>query len=67
MENNTMNVYEKCPTLENDNLIIRLIEKNDADDLMSVYNDKFVLPFLTATIAMAVIFIVPLKRIWRTQ
>ena len=48
MENNTMNVYEKCPTLENDNLIIRLIEKNDADDLMSVYNDKFVLPFFNS-------------------
>lgn len=43
-----MNVYEKCPILENDNLIIRLIEKNDAEDLMSVYNDKFVLPFLNS-------------------
>ncbi len=43
-----MNVYEKCHTLENDNLIIKKKKKNDADDLMSVYNDKFVLPFFNS-------------------
>lgn len=40
-----MNVYDKCPTLENENFIIRLIEDADADDLWKVYGDKFALPF----------------------
>ena len=31
-----MDVYEKCPVLENDNFIVRLIEENDVDDLFSV-------------------------------
>lgn len=43
-----MNIYEKCPVLENDNFLIRLIEQNDADDLMSVYSDKFALPFFNS-------------------
>lgn len=43
-----MDVYENCPVLENDNLIIRLIEQNDTDDLMAVYGDKFALPFFNS-------------------
>ena len=31
-----MDIYEKCPVLENDNFIVRLIEENDVDDLFSV-------------------------------
>lgn len=27
-----MNIYEKCPVLENDKFIIRLIEQSDAED-----------------------------------
>lgn len=43
-----MNVYEKCPVLENDNFIVRLIEQNDTDDLTSVYGDKYALPFFNS-------------------
>lgn len=43
-----MNIFEKCPVIENDNFIVRLIEQNDADDLMSVYNDKYALPFFNS-------------------
>ena len=43
-----MNVYEKCPVLENDKFIIRLIEAKDAEDLFSVYNDKYALPFFNS-------------------
>ena len=40
----TMDIYEKCPQLENENLFIRLIESEDAKDLLEVYGDKFALP-----------------------
>lgn len=43
-----MNVYENCPTLENDTLLIRLIEPDDAGDLLQVYNDKLALPFFNS-------------------
>lgn len=43
-----MNIYEKCPTLENENFIIRLIEETDADDLWKVYRDKLALPFFNS-------------------
>lgn len=43
-----MNIYEKCPVLENEQLLVRLIEPEDAQDLLSVYNDKFALPFFNS-------------------
>lgn len=43
-----MDIFEKCPALENDKLLIRLIEDQDADDLQQVYGDKFVLPFFNS-------------------
>ncbi|WP_160687949.1 N-acetyltransferase [Clostridium sp. C2-6-12] len=43
-----MDIYEKCPVLENDNFIVRLIEENDVDDLFSVYSDKYALPYFNS-------------------
>lgn len=43
-----MDIYEKCPVLESDKLLIRLIEDRDADDLLHVYGDKFALPFFNS-------------------
>lgn len=43
-----MNVYEKCPRLENEEFTLRLIEEKDAEDLLSVYSDKFALPFFNS-------------------
>ena len=43
-----MDVYEKCPVLENDNFIVRLLEENDVDDLFTVYSDKLALPFFNS-------------------
>ncbi|MDE7416708.1 MAG: GNAT family N-acetyltransferase [Lachnospiraceae bacterium] len=43
-----MDIFEKCPVLENDRLLLRLIEDKDADDLLQVYGDKFVLPFFNS-------------------
>ena len=40
-----MNVYENCPRLENDNFLIRRIEKSDRDDLLKVYSDEKAVPF----------------------
>lgn len=42
------NVYEKCPVLENENYLLRLIEKEDAKDLQKVYGDKNALPFFNS-------------------
>lgn len=43
-----MDIYEKCPVLENDNFIVRLLEENDVDDLLSIYGDKYALPFFNS-------------------
>lgn len=42
------NVYEKCPILENDNYVIRLMEVGDAPDLLKVYSDKRALPYFNS-------------------
>ena len=39
------NVYEECPTFENEKYLLRFVEKSDADDLLQVYSDKNALPF----------------------
>lgn len=44
----TMGIYEACPVLENEQLMVRLIQQQDADDLASVYSDKFALPFFNS-------------------
>lgn len=41
-------VYKECPVLENDRFLLRLIEEKDAEDLLKVYSDKRVLPFLNS-------------------
>lgn len=48
MSDQKVSIYEKCPVLENESFKIRLIEESDADDLWSVYSDKFALPFFNS-------------------
>lgn len=43
-----MNIYEKCPILENDKFIIRLFQDEDCDNLLTVYSDKNALPFFNS-------------------
>ena len=43
-----MNIFENCPSLENDDFKIRLIEPVDAEDLLEVYSDKYALPFFNS-------------------
>lgn len=43
-----MNIYEKCPILENDKFIIRLFQDDDCDDLLMVYSDKNALLFFNS-------------------
>ena len=43
-----MNVYEKCPELENEQFLLRLIKESDAADLFEVYSDKNALPFFNS-------------------
>ena len=42
------NVYESCPVFETDKWLLRLIEKEDASDLIDVYSDKNALPFFNS-------------------
>ncbi|MFT4143758.1 MAG: GNAT family protein [Mobilitalea sp.] len=42
------NIYEKCPILENDNFLLRLIEEKDAKDLLEVYGNKHTLPYFNS-------------------
>lgn len=43
-----MNIYETCPTLENDRFLLRLFSTEDCDDLLKVYSDKNALPFFNS-------------------
>lgn len=43
-----MNIYVKCPELENDNYTLRLSEKKDIDGLLSIYSDLNALPFFNS-------------------
>lgn len=43
-----MDVYEKCPELKNDRLMIRMVEKKDCADLLKVYNDPLAVPLFNS-------------------
>lgn len=43
-----MNIYEACPTLNNERFIIRLFQDKDCNDLLKVYSDKKALPFFNS-------------------
>lgn len=43
-----MNIYETCPVLENETFKLRLAEKEDCDELLRVYSDKYALPFFNS-------------------
>ena len=42
------NVYEKCPTFEDERFLLRFVRQEDADDLLEVYSDKNALPFFNS-------------------
>lgn len=43
-----MNVYETCPSIENEDFMIRKLERNDAEDLLKVYSDKKAVPIFNS-------------------
>ena len=43
-----MDIYKDCPTLQNDRFILRLIDDEDANDLLKVYSDIKAVPFLNS-------------------
>lgn len=47
-ENKMINIYEKCPVLENDHYLLRFVEENDVKDLVKVYGDKNALPYFNS-------------------
>lgn len=42
------NVYEICPKFETEKWLLRLVEKEDAKDLLEVYSDKRALPYFNS-------------------
>lgn len=43
-----MSIYEKCPVLESEKFMVRLVESEDCDALLKVYSDKNALPFFNS-------------------
>lgn len=41
-------IYEKCPSFENNKYLLRLIAKEDANDLLKVYSDINAVPFFNS-------------------
>lgn len=48
MEIKMQNVYETCPVLENEKFMLRLIQKEDARELLKVYSDEKAVPFFNS-------------------
>lgn len=58
------NVYEYCPEFESDEFLLRFVEKDDMENLLTVYSDKHSLPFSIVIIVMVIIFTIPQKIKW---
>lgn len=43
-----MNPYEKCPVFENENYLLRLVEEEDAEELLGVYSDEKAVPYFNS-------------------
>lgn len=43
-----MSIYENCGVLESGKFLLRLVEREDCDDLLQVYSDKNALPFFNS-------------------
>lgn len=43
-----MNIYETCPTLQNDRFILRLVDNGDLADLLKVYSDVKAVPLFNS-------------------
>ena len=43
-----MNIYEHCPTLESNRILLRLVQADDCEDLLAVYSDRNALPFFNS-------------------
>lgn len=43
-----MNIYEQCLILETNRFKLRMVEKEDCDDLLQGYSDKNALPFFNS-------------------
>ena len=42
------NVYEKCPIFENEKFRLRLVQAQDAEDLLKVFSDEKAVPFFNS-------------------
>ena len=43
-----VDVYQKCPSLENEQYLLTLVSKDDYKDLLRVYSDKNAVPFFNS-------------------
>ena len=54
-------IYNNCPSFEDDKYLLRFVEEKDADDLLEVYSDKNALPFFNSDNCDGDIFYYPTK------
>ena len=43
-----MNVYQKCPVMENERFLLRYISQKDVLDLLKVYSDENAVPLFNS-------------------
>ena len=43
-----MNPYDNCPCFENDDFLLRLVSRDDLEDLLKVYSDEKAVPFFNS-------------------
>ena len=43
-----MNPYEKCPSYEGENYLVRKLEVRDTSDLLNVYSDEKAVPLFNS-------------------
>lgn len=46
--NDMMNPYVNCPVYENENYVLRMVKKQDAEDLLKVYSDENAVPLFNS-------------------
>ena len=62
-----INPYEKCPVYENENYMLRMVRKEDKEDLLKVYSDEKAVHSLIVIIVVEMIFTIQLKAEWNKR
>lgn len=62
-----VDVYKNCPEYENEDYLVRMVCQEDRMDLLKVYSDKGLSPFLIVIIVAEMISIIQRKAEWNRR